>query len=156
MLEFSKPKSPQLKPLDVQALIDSTIELLSNELTKKNIQWSLDYRHGGALIDGDSDQLRQILINLIQNAADAMPSGGALKITTQTDKNHLELKVSDTGEGIPKELLTKIFEPFVTTKAKGTGLGLAMVRSMIEAHHGTIHVESQPGQGTVFTLKLPL
>ena len=97
-----------------------------------------------------------MLINLIQNAADAMPNGGQLKIATQTVNNHLELTASDTGCGIPAALLPKIFDPFVTTKPDGNGLGLAMVYSILQAHRGSIRADSQPGRGTIFTVTLPL
>ena len=156
LLEFAKPKPPQFKSIDLKSLIDSTANLLSGELSKHHVRWSADYQHNGAQIQADPDQLRQILINLIQNASDAMPNGGQLTITTQTNDGYLEMRISDTGTGIPKELLPKIFEPFVTTKPNGTGLGLAMVRSLIHAHHGTITVDSRPGAGTTFTLRLPL
>ena len=113
----------------------------------------------------DPDQLRQVLINLIQNAADAMPNGGKLNISTQPVNGHLELTVSDTGEGIPKKLLPKIFDPFVTTKENGNGLGLAMVYSILRANHGTIRAENRRSTdgsvadrpcGAAFTVSLPL
>ena len=156
LLTFAKPKSPQLKPVDIGPLVASTVSMLSGELLKKQIQWSVDCRHNGAAIHADPDQLRQVLINLIQNAADAMPAGGQLKITTQAVNSHLELTISDTGSGIPPALLPKIFDPFVTTKPDGNGLGLAMVYSIIQAHHGSIRANSHPGHGTFFTVSLPL
>jgi len=155
LLNFAKPKSPELKPVELGPLIHSTVSLLSSELSKRHIHWTVTCQHNGAAPQADADQLRQVLINLVQNAAEAMPDGGTLTITTQTNDGHWELQVSDTGQGIPKELLPKIFDPFVTTKEHGNGLGLAMVYSIIQAHHGTIHVASTPGHGTTFTLRLP-
>jgi len=113
-------------------------------------------QHNGSLIQADPDQLRQILINLIQNAADAMPEGGTLTLATSMNDGHLELTISDTGKGIPKELLPKIFDPFVTTKPNGTGLGLAMVQTLVRAHHGSISIASTPAHGTTFTLRFPV
>ena len=162
VLEFSKPKIPQPKPLDLGRLVNSTLDLLSNTLLKQRIQWAVDFQHNGATLNADSGQLRQVLINLIQNAADAMPEGGELKIATQSVNNHLELTLSDTGHGIPPALLPKIFDPFVSTKPDGNGLGLAVVYSIIQAHHGTIRAESRrPADGSVaggttFTVRLPL
>jgi signal transduction histidine kinase len=156
LLTFAKPKAPKLKPVDMAPLIHSTVNLLSGELSKRRVQWSVDCSHNGAAIYADPDQLRQVLINLIQNAADAMPNGGQLKIATQAVNSHLELTISDTGNGIPPALLPKIFDPFITTKPDGNGLGLAMVYSILQAHRGTIHAKSEPKQGTTFTVSLPL
>ena len=182
VLDFAKPRAPQLKPIGLEPLITSTVDFLSNELATRNIKWTIDCQHNGAVVQADADQIRQVLINLIQNAADAMSSpqtvrpelvsarkkdgsanscGGEgersmLTISTHVNNGHLELLISDTGHGIPKELLPKIFDPFVTTKSDGNGLGLAMVYSIIQSHHGSIHVESTPGQGTTFTVRLPV
>ena len=156
LLEFSKPRPPELKPIDIGPLIASTVNLLSGDLLRRRVQWTVDCRHNGSVLHADADQLRQVLINLIQNAADAMPAGGQLRIATQAVNSHLELTVSDTGHGIPLALLPKIFDPFVTTKPDGNGLGLAMVYSILQAHRGSIRVDSQPNRGTTFTVSLPL
>jgi len=156
LLEFSKPRPPELKPVDIGPLIVSTANLLSGDLLRRRVQWTIDCQHNGSILQADAGQLRQVLINLIQNAADAMPSGGKLKIATQAINNHLELTVSDTGSGISPALLPKIFDPFVTTKADGNGLGLAVVYSIIQTHRGSIRANSQPGRGTTFTVSLPL
>ena len=156
LLTFAKPKPPQLKPVDLAPLINSTLNLLSGDLRKRQVQWTTNCQHNGVTFKADSDQLRQVLINLIQNAADAMPGGGNLTISTQANDGYLELIISDTGQGIPKELLPRIFDPFVTTKEHGNGLGLAMVHSIIQAHRGTIRAASTPGRGTTFTVRLPL
>lgn len=156
LLTFAKPKEPQLQPVDLAPLIASTLTLLSSNLSKRRVEWSLACNHNGTAIHADPDQLRQVLINLIQNAADAMPGGGQLKIATRSVNSHLELTVSDTGSGIPSALLPKIFDPFITTKPDGNGLGLAMVYSMIQAHHGSIRANSTPGHGATFTVSLPL
>lgn len=156
ILDFAKPKRPKLQEIEPGRLISSTVDLLSSELLKRRVKWEVDCRHNGSAVSADPDQLRQILINLIQNAADAMPRGGKLTIATRQKNESVELIVSDTGEGIPKELLPKIFDPFVSTKPNGNGLGLAMVYSMVRANRGTIRVTSKPHQGTTFTVSLPL
>lgn len=156
LLTFAKPKQPHLQQVDLSHLLDSTVNLLSNDLLKHRIKWSIDCQHNGACLQTDPDQLRQVLINLIQNATDAMPEGGILTLVTRSINGHLELLVTDTGQGIPPDLLPKIFDPFVTTKRNGTGLGLSMVYSIIQAHRGTIRADSPPGCGTTFTVSLPL
>ena len=95
-------------------------------------------------------------MNTILNAVQAMPEGGKLTITAGRRDNFLEVKVTDTGVGIPEETLGKIFDPLFTTKAKGIGLGLAVCKSVIDRHQGHIEVESEVGKGTTFTIKLPL
>jgi len=156
VLDFAKPRPAELRALDLSPLLTSTIDLLSADLLKHRIKWSIHCGHNGAKIQADPGQLRQVLINLIQNAADAMPKGGMLTLATQANNGHLELAVSDTGCGIPAELLPKIFDPFVSGKPRGNGLGLAMVYSIVQAHGGTIRAASRPGRGTTFTVILPL
>jgi len=156
VLDFAKPRASQFKPVDIAPLISSTANFLSADLAKRRVEWKIHCNHNGAVVQADADQLRQVLINLIQNAADAMPEGGTITLATQIHDGRLELTVSDTGQGIPPELLPKIFDPFITTKSDGNGLGLAVVYSIIQAHHGTIHVESRPGAGATFTVRLPL
>ena len=156
LLEFARPKPTQQIPVDFSQLINSTVDLFSGELLKRQVRYSVDCQHNGANLYADPDQLRQVLINLIQNAADAMPDGGHLTLATQSSNSHLVLTVSDTGHGIPRNLLPKIFDPFVSTKPDGTGLGLSVVYSIIQAHHGTIRADSHPGRGTTFIVTLPL
>src|SRR6185503_8087570 len=110
------------------------------------------------VIDADPKQIEQVLINLALNARDAMPSGGALRISGQLAGDHAKLCVSDSGTGMDEATRLRVFEPFFTTKAlgKGTGLGLSMVWGIVQAHHGSITIDSQPGAGATFTIALPL
>ncbi len=155
LLDFAKPKAPHMQPVDLAQLIQSTVNLFSGEFLKHEINCSVDCNFNSALLQADPDQMRQILINLIQNAIDATPSGGKISIEGSTHNKEVVLKISDTGKGIPKHLLPKIFDPFVTGKETGNGLGLTMVYSIVQAHHATIQVDSAPGQGTTFTVRLP-
>ena len=109
-------------------------------------------------VSADGDQMSQVFINLVMNAIHAMPEGGTLRIGLTSNKDGVQLTVADTGHGIPQEVLTKIFEPFFTTKefGKGTGLGLTVVKGIIEEHQGEIAVASEDGKGTVFTVSLPI
>jgi len=103
----------------------------------------------------DRDMLRQVLLNLIGNAYQAMPDGGTVHVGVADVGETVELRVSDTGVGMSTEVRSKLFEPFFTTKARGVGLGLAVTKRLIEAHGGTIIVDSQPGAGSTFTVTLP-
>ena len=106
----------------------------------------------------DNNQIQQIIINLCNNAADAMPQGGIIRVGSRQKTEYLEIIISDTGTGIPKENIDKIFNPFFTTKevGKGTGLGLSLCYEIIQKHKGNITVKSETGKGTSFTIMLPL
>jgi signal transduction histidine kinase len=104
---------------------------------------------------GVRDQLVQVLVNLLLNAVEAMPTGGTVRIGSSLTEEGVELRVSDTGSGFGPEVRSRIFEPFFTTKRQGVGLGLAISKSLIEAHGGDLHVRSSPGEGTCFTISLP-
>jgi len=109
-------------------------------------------------VHADRDQLVQVLINLVTNSLHAMPEGGHLRVSLNRENSHVRLGVSDTGHGMPEETRSKIFEPFFTTKdfGKGTGLGLTVVKGIIEEHGGTITVESVVGTGTTFWVRFPV
>src|SRR5262249_60664516 len=100
-------------------------------------------------------ELREVLMNLVLNAVDAMPQGGTVKLETRREGDWAILAVSDTGMGIPPDLRRRIFEPFFTTKETGTGLGLSIFSGIISSYGGTIEVEAEPGKGTAFTIRLP-
>jgi signal transduction histidine kinase len=106
-------------------------------------------------VAGHESELREVLTNLVFNAVDAMPNSGSITLRTKVDGDAVRLEVSDTGTGIPLALQSRVFDPFFTTKDQGTGLGLAIVHALVEAHHGRIDVESRPGQGTSFVMRLP-
>jgi len=112
--------------------------------------------HKGVEVEGDSTRLRQAVWNLLGNALDATPDGGVIRVVLESDSGQAILKVEDSGSGIPPEIRDRIFEPFTTTKGKGTGLGLSLVLSVVEAHNGTVEAESAPGTGSVFIIRLPL
>ena len=157
LLDFAKPKTPRMQPVDLAQLIQSTVNLFSGEFLKHKINCSVDCNLNGALLQADPDQMRQVLINLIQNAIEAMPNGGKISIECSvTPGKEILLKISDTGVGIPKHLLPKIFDPFVTGKETGNGLGLTMVYSIVQANRGTIQVDSIPGRYTHFSVRLPM
>lgn len=109
----------------------------------------------GVTLDADHDQMTQVLVNLLTNAYQAMPSGGSLSVAGAHVNGHTEIVLQDTGDGIPAEVEGRIFEPFVSTKATGSGLGLAIVKRIVESHEGTVEVESTTGVGTRVVLRLP-
>jgi len=108
------------------------------------------------VVKADVNYLKQLLLNLILNGIQAMPNGGMLTLEAKASRENLILTVADVGEGISPENLPRIFEPYFTTKASGSGLGLAIARRIVEAHGGTIEVKSEPGQGSLFLISLPL
>jgi two-component system sporulation sensor kinase A len=108
------------------------------------------------IIAVDQDRMKRVLVNLIENAVDAMPMGGTLTLSSETLDGHAQLRISDTGAGLPKDILQNLWKPLQTTKAKGMGLGLAICKRIIDAHEGKISVESKQGEGTTFTIRLPI
>lgn len=141
-------------------IIHKTLLLIEHQLLSwSNIRIEKDLAVDLPPIMCDRNSIMQVLINLLTNAADAMPHGGKIIIRTRYDANNerIMLQVADTGEGIPEKNLSKIFDPFFTTKdvGEGTGLGLSIVMSIIQAHGGEVRVDSEPGQGAMFTVSLP-
>jgi len=159
--EFSRPVQLDTSPTDLHALLDMILNLTGKQMQRNHIEVELQRDQAMPKIMASPDQLTQVFMNLVLNAIDAMPSGGALKITTGVDRSRPELlmirvSVSDTGVGISPEVLPRIFEPFFTTKEDGTGLGLAISFEIIKSLGGEITVASQPNVGTTFTVALPL
>ena len=123
----------------------------------KGVEVQLDLNCWDQRIEANEIQLSQLLLNLILNSLHAMGDTGILTVRTTFDPQNIQLQIADTGHGIPEDIRDQIFEPFFTTKeaGEGTGLGLAIVAQVVEDHHGTIHLQSTPGQGTTFTITLP-
>lgn len=161
-LNFSRPTIPDIQGLDINALLISTLELISTVIKKKDITVDLKIDDKLPLASADAKQIQQVFINLLTNAADAIVNKGKITIKTYTEKGHrnkgdyIVISISDTGIGIPAEDLPKIFNPFFTRKAEGTGLGLPITQRILHNHNGVIDVESRVGVGTVFYVKLPV
>ena len=159
LLEFARQTSHDMKPHDINAIISRTMFLLENQSIFQNIEIEKQLEGNFPLINGDAQQLNHVFMNIILNAADALDGSGKLSLKTYTkpqdSKGYIE--ISDTGSGIPEDVLPHIFEPFYTTKeqGKGTGLGLSMVYGIVESHSGHIRVESGPGKGTTFFIEFP-
>jgi two-component system, NtrC family, sensor kinase len=156
LLDFARQREPSLKSVDVNACVDEALSLLRNQIALQGI--ALETRLGEVpVVWADFGQLRQVLVNVILNASEAMPGGGSLTVCTRSlpDRSAVEIEVRDTGSGIAPEHLTKIFDPFFTTKEKGTGLGLSVVYGVVERHGGKVEIQSEVGKGTVMIIRLP-
>ena len=159
LLDFSRMDEPRVEESDLNDLIDDTVLFMEHHLTRfKNVTVDIQKSGGPVVVRIDSIHIQQVLVNLINNAAQAMPGGGAIKIGTGVQDTFGFITVTDEGTGIDTEIIGKIFEPFFTTKPKGegTGLGLSLSKRLIEANGGRIGVETQPGKGTTFRILLPL
>ncbi|HDD43866.1 MAG TPA: HAMP domain-containing protein [Candidatus Desulfofervidus auxilii] len=156
LLDFSRAKPLAKKQVSIQKIISDVLKLFQNQMKLNNIELEVDMNEDLPLIKGDPTSLRQIFVNLIENAIQAMPKGGSLFIGVEKDNNFIKIEIADTGKGIPKEYLSRIFEPFFTTKKEGTGLGLAVTYGIIRKHKGRIFVESKVNEGTTFTILLPI
>jgi len=162
LLAFSRRSKPQRAPADMNKLVRTTIGLADHKLKLISAEVVLDLQESLPLVECDSSQIQQVILNLVLNGAQAMQPHGGGKLTIRTrliaKEESMELCVQDTGEGIAPENLSKIFDPFFTTKAegKGVGLGLAVLYGIVKAHEGEVEVVSQRNEGTTFTVTLPL
>ncbi|MBN2361703.1 MAG: cache domain-containing protein [Deltaproteobacteria bacterium] len=157
LLEFAREVPSSKQPLDLNEVIGRTLPLLKNQKEFYKINVVERLAAGLPKIEGDQNQIQQVLLNLCLNACEAMPSGGQLTIATLHEHDQVQVSLSDTGCGIKQELLDRIFEPFFTTKpvGKGTGLGLSVSYGIIHQHNGTIEVNSAEGMGATFTVTFP-
>jgi len=158
LLDFARQTRPNKKANDVNAIITESVLLARKQAAFKDIEVRKDLTHDLPLLHLDKGQIQQVLINLILNAIESTRAGGSITLSTSllSRRQAVQISVSDTGEGIPGELIDKVFDPFFTTKEQGTGLGLAITHGIIEQHGGTIKAESQEHGGTTFTIKIPL
>ena len=155
-LHAIRPAPPQLRPYGLNDVVRKTLELLRPELDNRRLQVRVRTARQLPLAPLDPTQIQQVLVNLIKNAMQAMTKGGALNVQTGEGSDGVWVSIADTGGGIPQEELNRIFEPFYTTKKKGSGLGLMIVQRIVRAHGGRIELESQVGRGTTFRIWLPL
>jgi two-component system NtrC family sensor kinase len=156
-----------LKDVDINRLVDEAAGMREREAALMNIDFIRDYRQDLPRVHSDPSLLRQVILNLVNNAIDALPKGGQIYLQTRRsddgpaagiEAGTIDVVVRDTGIGIPQENLEKIFDPFFTTKepGKGTGLGLSICHGIIQKLGGSITVDSQPGQGTTFCVQIPI
>ncbi len=168
LLAFARPGRPDVAPCDLHQVLDRTLLLVAEDPKAKHVRVVRDYRAGLPPLEADGKQLGQVFLNLILNAIQAMPGGGQVRIRTALPGmgggngagplpagTVVEVEIADTGPGIPPHLLEEIFKPFVTTKHRGTGLGLSVSRRIVEEHGGSIAAWNQPGGGASFRIRLP-
>ena len=155
-LRAIRPVEPHLERLQVQAVLTEVLGFMHQEIEDRNVLVETSLPENMPLVMGDSGQLKQAFYNIVKNAIQAMPEGGLLRIGGETRENFLEIRFADTGKGIPSEHFPRIMEPYFTTRPDGTGLGLMIVDRIIRSHGGELGIDSIPGSGTVFTIRLPL
>lgn len=154
-LDFAQPKSPVKVELPLRSVIDRVGAIAAPEFSRQKVRLVIEDSSDGATVLGDPDQLYQACLNLVLNAIDAMPDGGKIQASVSAAGETVSLTIRDEGPGVPAAIHNEIFNPFFTTKAKGTGLGLAKVQAVAEAHGGSTSCICQPGQGAAFTITLP-
>jgi signal transduction histidine kinase len=159
LLTFTRRKPSERRSVNLCQTLDDCLEVLQERIRRARVKVETHYQtmQNPVHVHADPDQMSQVFLNLFINAIHAMPDGGALRISLERVNSHVQAVIADTGHGISREDLSKIFHPFFTTKevGKGTGLGLTVVHNIIQEHAGSIVVDSEPGTGTTFTITLP-
>lgn len=162
LVNFSNPNRYETSKMDLRQAVTRASELVGPDLRKNKIEFTSEFDDANWEVIANKNQIMEVFLNLFINAIDAMPEGGALTVHGLVERpshrkdDYLAIKVVDTGVGIKKEHLSRVFDRYHTTKATGTGLGLAVVERVVSAHNGTVHIESAEGKGTTFTVYLPL
>ncbi len=154
-LDYARPKDSEPQYIDINRVLNNALSLVEHRLSRRKIALEKDISPL-SLINADPDKMGQVFLNLFLNSIDAMSAGGSLRISTRENSNSVSIEISDNGSGVPPEIKGKIFEPFITTKSGGLGLGLSVVHRIIEQHKGEIKVASEPEVGTSFTIILPI
>ncbi len=163
LLSFARNTQPELRPVGIEAVVEDCLSYNTHLLETQHVTLERVYRDGSEVL-GDPELLKQVFMNLFLNAAQAMPGGGVLRVEIAGEAvgddmgagtPAVHVRISDTGCGMSPEVSARVFHPFFTTKERGTGLGLALAHNIIQAHRGTIDVESEPGKGSCFTVSLP-
>ncbi len=157
LLTFGRRTPVEPQPVRVNHLLADVLALVEYQMRNENIQVVTNFRSNLPLVKGDPNQLKQVFLNIIVNARQAMPSGGTLEITTAAGEDgSVEITLGDTGCGMTPEVAQKIFDPFYTTKGKnGSGIGLFLCRNIVKDHGGSLTVSSRPGEGSTFIIRLP-
>jgi len=158
MLSFSKPEEEKRRPIKIDELIEGILLVMEKQMRESNIQVEISFNPDIPEIMASTNQMRQVMLNILKNAKEAMPKGGTLTVRTSREDNRVLIHIQDTGMGVPEEIRDKIFEAFFTTKqkVKGVGLGLSVCYGIIKDHGGDIKVESEEGKGTTFIISLPV
>jgi signal transduction histidine kinase len=156
LLETARPRVPEMRSSDLNTTVEHAVMLARQQVLSKPIKIEFTAAKNLPEVEHDSDQIHQVLLNLLLNAEQAIEGPGLVRVAVFEQNGTAVVTVSDTGRGIPTEHLPNIFRPFFTTKGNGTGLGLSLARRIVEAHHGQIEVKSSSGKGTTFSVVLPI
>jgi signal transduction histidine kinase len=161
LADFSRPMELHLREQDLRQVVGAVTELTAAEMQENGVEVTVETPAEPVMVRADGELMRQAFLNLLLNGMQAMPSGGKMRVTIRREHPFAVVKVADEGEGIPPELLPRIFELYFTTKAKGSGIGLAMTYRILQMHGGAMDVQSNavagsPERGTTFTLRLPI
>jgi signal transduction histidine kinase len=154
-LELARPRGIRHEPVDVSRLVEEVLEFQAEALNDHHVELKAAIAPG-CVATGDPEKLRQVVINLLVNALDAMPEEGTLSVKVSSPRSIVAVEIGDSGPGIDPRILPEIFDPFFTTKEAGTGLGLSIVRKILDQHGGRIELDSLPGRGTRVRVELPL
>ncbi len=158
LLDFARQSPPAFREVNINEVVTRSFDLAAHSAELQHVQVTKELDPSLPKVIADFDQLQQVCTNLILNAIQAMPEGGILTLRTSVDNDQLKIEVQDTGHGISPENMRQLFTPFFTTKreVKGVGLGLAVAYGIVQRHKGKIEVQSKEGEGTTFTIYLPL
>ncbi|MBM7662672.1 PAS domain S-box-containing protein [Bacillus mesophilus] len=156
LLLLAKPQDVMHAPFEIASILDEVISILNTQALLTNVEIAFTKRTEGLFIKGDSNQIKQVFINLIKNAIEALASGGQIEIDLLEEGSNVVIYVKDNGEGIPEDKIAELGQPFYSTKEEGTGLGLMVSFNIIQNHHGSINVKSAPTKGTTFEIKIPM
>ena len=157
LLNYTRPLRLNVHPVNLVELLEETTAFFAIDIerSREDIRIERDFPDGDLICRIDPEQLQQVILNLLQNAMQAMPDGGAIAVGLRVEESEGVLSIGDTGIGMADEVREKLFTPFFTTKEDGTGLGLVTSKKIIDAHNGQIRVDSEPGRGTQFSISLP-
>ena len=155
-INYAKPKSPNLMFSRVEEIIEKNLTFLGTQLSEKGHRVSKDFEKNLPEVMADSAMLYQAFLNILINCMQAMPTGGEIRVGINANETGIIVNFDDAGKGIPEDVMEKIWEPFFTTKEKGTGLGLGIVKNIVESHGGNIQIRNKPEQGVRVTIELPI
>lgn len=155
LLDYARPRTLRRAEVDIAAELDDVLAFAANDLEQRGIRTRREGALGPLFIQADGEQLHQVFLNILLNAMEAMPDGGCVTVGIDMLEDTVQVRIADTGRGVDPDIKDRLFDPFVTTKPRGTGLGLARVRHIVEQHGGTVTCDSRPGIGTCFILHLP-
>ena len=155
-LHFAKPRTPHLASCKIEDIVEKNITFLASQIKEDGCTIDKQYDNNLPEITADSDMLYQAFLNILINAMQAMPQGGKINVQIRSNDNAVEIIFEDQGEGIPEDILEKIWDPFFTTKSKGTGLGLGIVKNIIESHGGSVQISNRSVSGAQVTVKIPV